>query len=383
MRKNIQALMAAVTLGAGIAAAPVAFGQDAGLQRQQAEAKAREQKREANQQTKAERREEKREREQLNNMPEAPRKVLRAETQNAKDVDFYRIDAQGDLAAKGEKARQFGAKFTAANGHQMDVRVDRQGNVISRQDLTQTASAQVPTAPAQVPAPTTPTPAPTTPAPAPTSPTASTEAPESGSPIYRRLQANEVPANIRAIFDKDTAGARDVRYYRTKYGSQLAYEAKWDDARSGKEMRHYVNDAGQTLVRGESSDNDDAAQTASANNRRDNDRDRRDSDRSRDRDFDRNRDPDRDDRDNATTAGSSSSAQIKTGRAELNDLPRPVQTYFRRATEGSSDVKFYATKYGSQQAYQADYKGSDGKQHSVILDQNGKVLSQKGDSKSK
>jgi len=365
MKKNMQALMAAVAIGAGVAATPMAWGQDAGLtlqQQKQQEHKQQQEQHAANkteqQAAKAEHRQEKHEREQLANMPKPVRETLRAETVNKQHIDYYRVEGQGGKAANG---REFGAKFTDANGHQMDVRVDREGKVLSRNDITATAAAaQTPATAAQQPA----TATPTTPAPAPGSATSSTEAPESGNAIYRRLQANEVPQNIRTIFDKDTANAKNVAYYRTKYGSQLAYEAKWTDA-SGKDMRHYVSDAGATLVRGESNDNDDNARVASA--------DHRDSDH-----HDANHDRDRDHHDdNATTASSSSSAKIKTGRAELNDLPKPVQTYFRRSTENGKDVKFYNTKYGSQQAYQADYTSSDGKQHTVILDQNGKVLSQK------
>jgi len=390
MKKNMQAFMAAVAIGAGFVVAPMAHAQDAGITLQQQKEQERKTKQEQKaenrteqQATKAEKRQEKHEREELNNMPKPVRQTLRAETLNKQNVDFYRVEGQGGKAAAG---REFGAKFTDANGHQMDVRVDREGKVLARNDVTATAAATPATA-AQQPG----TVTPTTPAPAAGTGTASTEAPESGNAIYRRLQATEVPQNIRTIFDKDTTGAKNVAYYRTKYGSQLAYEAKWTDA-SGKDMRHYVSDAGQTLVRGESNDNDDNARTASnSNDRRDNDRnhnDRSRDDRSRDdrnrddrarndRDRDSNRDRDRDHHDdNATTAGSSSST-IKTGRAELNDLPKPVQTYFRRQTENGKDVKYYSTKYGSQQAYQADFKSSDGKDHSVILDQNGKVLSQK------
>jgi len=193
-----------------------------------------------------------------------------------------------------------------------------------------------------------------------------------------------VPQNIRTIFDKDTTKASEVRYYRTKYGSQLAYEVDYTDA-SGKVMRHFVSDAGQTLAQGEYKD-DDHAKLASAADRRERDRDRdRDRNRDRDRDSsarrdDRDRDRDRDRRDdNATTA----SGEIKTGRAELNELPRGVQTYFRRATEGGKNVKYYTTKYGSQQAYRADFTTADGKEHSVILDQSGKVLSEKGEKSDK
>jgi len=377
MKKNIQALIAAVTLGAGVAAVPLAWGQDAGLARQQQLELERRQKQEQKaenrteqQATKAERRQEKHEREELSNMPKPVRQTLRAETQSGQNVDYYRVEGQGGKAAAG---REFGAKFTAANGHQMDIRVDREGKVLARNDLTATASAQPGTA-AQQPAPATPTiPAPATPG----SPTASTEAPESGNAIYRRLQATEVPQNIRTIFDKDTAGAKNVAYYRTKYGSQLAYEAKWTDA-NGKDMRHYVSDAGATLVRGESNDNDDNARVASSNN------DRRDNDRDRDRDHrDSNHDRDRDHRDdNATTAGSSSSGQIQTGRAELNDLPRSVQTQVRRLTENGKDVKYYKTKYGSQQAYEAKWTDANGKDQVVYLDQNGKVIQREQDGKS-
>ena len=375
-RKNYKGWLAAVALGAGLGISPAVFAQEIGLQRQaqlKAEQDAKRQQQQQNQAnkqlTKQERRAQKREREELNNMPKPVRQTLRAETANGKNVDYYRVQGQGGA---GEAGREFGAKFTDANGHQIDLRVDRQGKVIDRDDLTATAAAQAPGTAAQQPAPATPT----TPAPAPGSATASKEAPESGNAIYRRLQANEVPANIRAQFDKDTANAKDVRYYRTKYGSQLAYEAKWQDPKTGKDMRHYVSDAGQTLVRGESVD-DDNERLASASDRRDSDRNR-DRDRDRDRDRrDANRDRDHRD-DEATTAGSSSSATIKTGRAELTDLPRPVQTYFRRSTEGAKDVKFYNTKYGSQQAYRADFTGKDGKEHSVILDSSGKVLSEKG-----
>src|SRR5207247_7867064 len=71
MKANIRTLMAAVTLAAGLAAAPMALGQ-ADLQRQQLEKQEQERKREqraANQETRAERREAKHEREELNNMP--------------------------------------------------------------------------------------------------------------------------------------------------------------------------------------------------------------------------------------------------------------------------------------------------------------------------
>ena len=329
---------AAAALAAGVMAAPAAFAQDAGLTAQQQAHQAEQQKKQQqNQASRAERREQKHEREELNNMPKPVRQTLRAETQNATNVDYYRVEGQDSSGGKG---REFGAKFTNAQNHQMDIRVDREGKVISRQDLTAaTAAAQAPAAPAQQPAPAR---APTTPAPA---PTASTQAPESGNPIYRRLQANEVPANIRAIFDQDTKNGRDVHYYRTKYGTQLAYEAKWTDA-NGKDMKHYVSDAGTTLVRGEDVDNDNA-QTASASTPA------------------------------KTSSNNNSSTNIKTGRAQLSDLPKSVQTQVSRMTEGASNVDLYNTKYGDQQAYEAKYTTKAGKHMAVYFDKNGKVLSQK------
>ena len=331
--RSITNWYAAAALTAGVMTAPLAFGQTAGLELQQAKQREAEQKKQEQQANKQERRELKREREQLNNMPEAPRKVLRAETTNAKDVDYYRVPDQ--------RPPQFGAQFTAADGKRYDLRVDRQGNVVSRQDLTAaTAAAQAPITAPQQPAPV-PAPAPA-PAPAPGT-SARVEAPPSGDPIYRQLQANEVPASIRAQFDRDTAGARDAKYYRTKYGTQLAYEVKWTDPKTGKDMKHYVSDDGRTLVRGEIRDDDDNAQTAGA----------------------------------STPAAKPADTSIKTGRAELNDLPRAVQTQFRRMTEGARDVDFYRTKYGSQQAYEAKYTTRDGKNMAVYLDESGKVLSQK------
>ena len=318
---------AAAALAAGVMMAPTVFAQDAGLTAQQ---QAQQAKKQQNQETRAERREQKREREELSNMPKPVRQTLRAETQNATNVDYYRVEGQDTTS--GGKGREFGAKFTNAANHQMDIRVDREGKVISRQDLTAaTAAAQAPATAAQQPAP-----APAAPA---------TPAPGSASaqplPAGRRLQANELPANIRTIFDQDTKNGRDVRYYQTRYGTQPAYEAKWTDA-NGKDMRHYVGNNGQTFVRGEEVDNDNA-QTAGA----------------------------------STPASTSSKNTIKTGRAELNDLPRSVQTQVRRMTEGARDVNLYNTKYGDEQAYEAKYTAKDGKHMAVYFDRNGKILSQK------
>ena len=337
MKRSYTTWYAAAALAAGVMAAPVTYGQTAGLEAQQAARREAEKKKEQ-QANKEERRELKREREQLNNMPKPVRQTLRAETQNSTNVDYYRVEGENTAGGKG---REFGARFTAANGHQMDVHVDREGKVISRQDLTASATAQAPIAAPQTPAP--------VPAPA------RVEAPPSGSPIYRRLQASEVPANIRAEFDKDTVGARDVDYYRTKYGSQLAYEVKWTDPKTGKDMRHYLSDDGRTLVRGESRDDDDNAQTAGARTPAANKPD--------------------------TSKNEKRDTSFKTGRAELNDLPRPVQTQFRRLTENARDTEFYRTKYGSQQAYEAKYTTRDGKNMAVYVDDSGKVLSQKEEGK--
>src|SRR5688572_7819311 len=183
MNRTMKNWYAAAAVAAGLMIAPVAASaQTIGLEAQQQQARAERERKEAQkaanrqeQQTdKQERRELKREREQLNNMPEAPRKALRAATQGASNIDYYRVPDQ--------KPPQFGAQFTAADGKQYDLRVDRQGNVLSRNEVNAQASAQAPIQPAQTPAPATPAPAPTTPAPG--SATASADAPESGNAIY-------------------------------------------------------------------------------------------------------------------------------------------------------------------------------------------------------
>jgi hypothetical protein len=61
----------------------------------------------------------------------------------------------------------------------------------------------------------------------------------------------------------------------------------------------------------------------------------------------------------------------------LSAIPKQAQTQLRRLTEGASDVKFYRTKYGSEQAYQANYTSKDGKEHRVFVDDSGKILSQR------
>jgi hypothetical protein len=186
-------------------------------------------------------------------------------------------------------------------------------------------------------------PAPTTPAPAPTAPTASTEAPKSGDPVYRRLQANEVPANIRTVLDREAQGGKDVKYYRSKYGSQMAYTVRFDDAK-GNEQAVHVADNGAVLARG-GHDTDDA-QTASTSQK-------------------------------PGTPANDKNASQAPGRVELNAIPKTAQTQLRRLTEGASDVKFYRTKYGNQQAFQANFTSKDGKDHRVFVDEDGKILAQK------
>jgi hypothetical protein len=351
--KKLPAWAAAVALGAAVATTSSAFGQ-ADLQLRQAaqnEKQQKEQNRDQNKADRQERRQEKKEREQLNNMPQGARKVLKAETENATNIDYYRHKEEADGKGNDNK-RVFGATFTKADGHQYDIKVDRDGNVLSRTDLTaqQTAAARPATpAPATPATPAPATPAPTTPAPAPTSPSASAgsqDAPESGSPVYRRLQANEVPANIKTVLDREAQGGKDVKYYRSKYGQQMAYTVRFDDA-NGREQAVHVADNGTVLARGgHGIDETNGAQTASGNQP-------------------------------AKGSGSSSSANAAPGRVELNAIPRQAQTQLRRLTEGASDVKFYRTKYGNEQAYQANYTSKDGKEHRVFVDDEGKILSQR------
>ena len=350
--KTFSKLAAVVALGAAVTSTTSAFGQ-ADLQLKQAREREAQQKQEQKQENKTEQRADrqerqqmKREREQLNNMPQPVRRALKEQTNNASNIDYFR--------QKGENndGPTFGATFTGADGHNYDVRIDREGNIISRNDLTaQAAATQAPATPAPVPAPaptppvanapTTPAPVPApAPAPAPTAPTASKEAPKSGDPVYRRLQANEVPANIRTVLDREAQGGTDVKYYRSKYGKQTSYTVRFD--KGGEEQAAYVADSGEVLARG-GKEVDGEAQTASASEK-------------------------------ASTPSDNVQAP---GRVELKAMPKQVQTQLNRLTEGASDVKFYRTKYGSQQAFQANYTSRDGKDHKVFVDENGKILSQK------
>src|SRR5688572_24639287 len=182
--KTIPNWLAAVALSAAVTSAVPAFGQAgqpstiSGAQRAQQDdqKQTREERREAQRERqeqqkadRAERRQENKEKEQLKNMPRPVRLTLRGETANATEIDYYR--------EKGEQGQPptFGAKFTSAEGRNIDLRVDREGKVVSRTDLTaQTASAQ---SPAQAPA----TPAPAQPAPTP-APGTTTPAPTPAQP---------------------------------------------------------------------------------------------------------------------------------------------------------------------------------------------------------
>ena len=358
--KTIPTWAAVVALGAAVTTTTSAFGQ-ADLQlrqarereaaqkkEQRAEQRENRQERQADQrQNRQERQQQRREREQLDNMPNPVKRTLRAETEGASNIDYFRVPSENKDAPP-----QFGATFTKAqDGHHYDIRVDRQGNVIERTDITALHAAQAAAqAPGQAPATPAPAPAPApapgtaqapTPAPAPTAPTARGEAPKSGDPIYRRLQANEVPANIRTVLDREAQGGTDVKYYRSKYGQQMAYTVRFD--KGGDEQAVHVADDGNVLARGGKEVDDDSAQTAGAS-----------------------QPGNQPANDNA----------IQTGRVELNAMPQQAQTQIRRLSEGGTDVKYYATKYGNQQAYQASFT-KNGQEQRVIVDANGKVLSQR------
>lgn len=357
--KTLSKFAAVVALGAAVTSTSSAFGQ-ADLQLKQARDRDGQDKREQRQENRQENRQEqradrqerqqmKREREQLNNMPQPVRRVLKEQTNNATNIDYFRQKGEGN-----NDGPTFGATFTGADGHNYDVRLNREGEVLSRTDLTaQQASAQAPATPAPTPtpapaptppvanAPTTPAPAPTpTPAPTPNTPTARGEAPKSGDPVYRRLEANDVPANIRTVLDREAQGGTDVKYYRSKYGKQMSYTVRFD--KGGEEHATYVADDGNVLARGgkQVGGDDDEAQTASGSER-------------------------------ASKSGD------KDTPVELNAMPRQVQTQFRRLTEGGSEVKFFRTKYGDQAAFQANYTGKDGKYHRVFVDNDGKIIANK------
>ena len=341
LNKTLPAWAAAVALGAAAASVTPALAQpvpDSVLAERRAKEEERRAERQDGASTREERRQERREREQLENMPRPVRRLLRAETEGASNVDYYKDKGEG------KEPTAFGAKFTKADGHNYDLRVDREGNVVSRTDLTaqaqQAASAQRPATPAPTPAPVPPpvaqqptTPAPTTPAPAPAQPPATTDT------TARRLQPNEIPANIRAVLDRESKGGTDVKYYRASYGHTPAYVVNWDV--KGDERKTYVDDQGNVLTR--KGANDENAQTASS----------REKAPGNDKDDD------------------------KIGRVELSATPKAVQTQFRRLTEGASNVKFYRTRYGRQDAFQANYTTKDGKDHKVYVDESGKILSQK------
>lgn len=381
--KSLHKLAAAVALGFGVSASSVATAQqapvDAGLARQQQVQSERQEKRENRQERRQERREQqqankadkretKQEREELNNMPKEVRQILRTETQNATNVDYYRVQV--------ENAPFFGAQFTNAEGKRIDLRLNREGQVAHRMDLTQTASAQ----PGQS-APVQSTPATPTRTPMPTSPTASSGAdqvaPESGAAIYRRVEANELPQPVAKAFEAESKNIKpnsDTKFYRTKYGNKLAYEVKYTNNRN-EVMAVYVDDNGQVLNRHVSEEDDDRTATAGSAERSERIADRADraAERAGDRASDRARD--RVESREGRSADQSGGNRIKTGRVELNQMPSTVQSQMRRITDGGEDVKYYATKYGSQQAYEAKFKNRNGKDMTVYLDEDGKVLS--------
>src|SRR5688572_33428106 len=101
--KNMPTWAAAVALAAAVTTTTSAFGQ-ADLQLRQAkerEAAEKREQREANKTEqradKQERQQLKKEREQLDNMPQPVKRVLRAETEGASNIDYFKVPAENKI----------------------------------------------------------------------------------------------------------------------------------------------------------------------------------------------------------------------------------------------------------------------------------------------
>src|SRR4051794_30449300 len=121
--------MAVATIGLSAPAfAQNAAGLDAQRQAEQQHAQQRAQNRAERDQKK----EDKRDRELLKNMPKAARNALEDQVKGAQgDVDYYKTEV--------DNQRAFGAIFKDATGQVVDVRVNKDGKVLSRLGAAQGA----------------------------------------------------------------------------------------------------------------------------------------------------------------------------------------------------------------------------------------------------
>lgn len=336
MTNKLPLWLAVATIGVAV---PPAFAQNAaGLQNQQQERRQdREQRQERNRAERDQKREDKRDRELLRNMPKEARNALEAQVKGAQgDVDYYKTEVGGE--------RAFGAIFKDSTGQVVDVRVDRNGKVLSRLGAAQGATPLAPAAAAPAAAP----------AAADADPVqANANSREPGAVNFR-----DMPAAVQQAFRAETRNGRDIHFYQVNG----AYEARLltapDDPRRALLVR--VDPNGQVLGRrpiepGEVAISGAGAAPVAA----------------------------------PVAAGSPASASGLPDPVQANansrdrdainfrDMPAAVQETMRQETRNGSNIRFYRAKFGSQDVYEAKLMAAPNDPRgelAVRVDPTGKVV---------
>lgn len=301
-RKPALMLAAALAVGAVGWSPAASFGQDATKQERKQQ---KQQEKEARQAEKDRRKEEKREKALLNKMPAPARDALTAQTSGGTEVDYYRLAGQD---------RVFGAMFRDETGQLVDVRVDRDGQIISR--LTSDHPSETAEA------------APAAADPAAAEITAEVEAPEVGV----LLNSDQLPQPVRETMFKEIEGSPDPRYYRVMLGDQSVYETRYTTP-DGKAMIAHVDETGRFIQRQEITPETPPAPTST----------------------------------------SSTDREV----IDFDTMPKEIRDAMRKATKGGDGAQFYRATFNGERIFETRFWNDDDRRILVRMSEDGKILETK------
>ena len=145
-------------------------------------------------------------------LPENIRVALEREAHGSSDARYYRTKYRGKMA--------YEAKFTDGKGVERGVYVNDNAEVVNRV-VDEPREGEAVEASAREPA-------------------------SAGAQAAGRVQMDAIPKQAQTQLRRLTEGGKDVKLYRTRYGKQDAFQAKFQ-SRDGKEMSVYVDESGKIL----------------------------------------------------------------------------------------------------------------------------------------
>jgi uncharacterized membrane protein YkoI len=315
----------------------------------------------------------KREEREYKDMPKDVRKTIKKEVSGADDVDYFTAQQDGRSV--------YGARFTADDGKQIEVRVDDNGKLISRSEPAAAAVAGEPAA---------------------AQPAAAAAAQPDRPP--EKVSAEQMPDAARATMQEETRGSKDVNFFRVWESGFVIYHATYTTPQ-GENLRLYVSEDG-TVLRKRNEYNSPVETLSGKPAVEDNKLE-----------LSELPGPTQEAISKVTAGGSDIRyykamlgtrecyAAMFTGpdgkrrvtrvtdsgevlqtkfleeakepvddKLTLETMPEPVRRTIERETKGASDVKYFRAKLGTKDVYNARFTTADGRDRSIRVDDAGKVV---------